>query len=97
MGGGIRGWHTSRDARYRYCLRPLQHRDAVRVCAGLNWSLDPALSGTGAASRIPLSGGPTCAGHERDFLPASDGWFADSYVAAFLRMAHRRTRNLFLL
>ncbi len=53
LGSRIRGRHSRRPARYRHGLEPLQHRHAVRLCAGLDRGADPALSRTGAASRLP--------------------------------------------
>ncbi len=89
--------HSGRHSRHRHALRPVEHRHAVRVRAGLARRHHSALQAAGAASRLPRSRRPRRADPQRRVLHSADGRTADPDLAALLRLADHRADGVLAL
>ena len=82
---------------HRNICRSLQHRNAVRVRAGIRRCGHPSLQRPATSSRVPLSRGPTDSCFEHRLLCPADGRIAAAHLDSLLCVAGHWAANLLLL
>ena len=72
VGSRIRRGHSGGAARHRHRLEPVEYRNAICVCAGVDRRADSALSRAGPVSRISRATGAGISGAEHRVLHRAD-------------------------